>query len=52
MENFKRHIQKTDWTRGRGMVDSRNTTGMFLGRQRRANVRCNKFGQDRLEWKC
>tara|TARA_B100002019_G_C21047474_1_gene487514 strand:+ start:134 stop:292 length:159 start_codon:yes stop_codon:yes gene_type:complete len=52
MEDIRRNIQKADRQRGCGMVDSRNTTGMLLDRQRRGNIRCNKFRQNRLEWRC
>ena len=52
MENFKRYIQEANMQRGCGVVVGRNTAGILLDRQRRANVRCNKFRQNRLEWEC
>ena len=52
MEDTRGILQKANRQGRCGVVDSRNSTGMLLGRQRYRNVRCDKFGQNRLEWRC
>ena len=52
MENTKRHLQTTDWKKGRGMAGGRNTAGVLLDRQRHRDLGRDSTRKNRLEWKC
>ena len=52
VEIIKWNIQKANWQRRCGMVDSGHTTGRLLERKRSSNLSSNTGRQNRLEWRC